>query len=233
MHPAALTAEQVAALYASGSANGAPLPPEQADPGPPPPPPPPSAYPTTVLADTPSMYWHLGELGQSPMADASGSNRVGTYRNGNTYGQEDALVNGSDTAVLMPGRPASATATSPQAAPPPTRSRRGSRPSSFNGGKILGYEDAQTGWGVNYDRQVYMTNNGRIAYGIKSGGVNQIDHVDHALQQQRVAPRRRHAGCERHGPVRRRCPDRHQRHRDAGCLQPASGGSVAETSPAG
>ena len=200
LHTSALTPEQVAALYASGSAHGAPLPPEQADPGPPPPPPPPSSYPTTVMADTPSMYWRLGELGQLPVADASGLNRIGTYRNGLTYGQEDALVNGSDTAVLMSGTSGVGYSNQSQAAPTTYSMEAWVKTSSFNGGKILGYEDAQTGWGVNYDRQLYMTNNGRIAYGIKSGGVNQVDHVDHALQQQRVAPRRRHPGCERAWP---------------------------------
>ncbi len=174
MHSAALTPEQVAALYASGAANGAPLPPEQVDPGPPPPPPPASAYPTTVLADAPSMYWHLGEQTQSPLADASGFNRIGTYRNGLTFGQDDALVNGSDTAVLSPGTSGVAYSNQSQAAPTTYSIEAWVKTGSFNGGKILGYEDVQTGWGVNYDRQLYMTNNGRIAYGIKSGGVNQV-----------------------------------------------------------
>ena len=45
--------------------------------------------------------------------------------------------------------------------------------SSFNGGKIIGLEDTRTGWGTVYDRQIYMTSNGRIAYSIRSGGVLQ------------------------------------------------------------
>ena len=114
-------------LYASGSAHGAPLPPEQADPGPPPPPPPPSAYPPAVLADAPSMYWQLGELGQLPVADSSGLNRIGTYRNGLTFGQPDALVNGSDTASSARARPASPTATRAGGPDHLLASRRGSR----------------------------------------------------------------------------------------------------------
>ena len=83
MHSTALTADQIASLYASGSANGAPLPPEQADPGPPPPPPPPSAYPATVMADVPSMYWHLGELtpgavGMHPASTGSAPTATGS-----------------------------------------------------------------------------------------------------------------------------------------------------------
>ena len=86
MHNSAFTAAQVAALYASGSAYGAQLPPEQPDPGDPPPPPGPSAFPAAVMADTPSLYWRLDELGQLPVTDSSGSNRTGTYRDGLSYG---------------------------------------------------------------------------------------------------------------------------------------------------
>jgi hypothetical protein len=172
LHPAALTADQVAALHASGSAHGAPLPAEQPDPGPPPPPPPPSAYPTTVMADAPSLYWKLGELGQGNIVDSSGLNRTGTYRNGVTYAQEDALVNGSDFAVLS-GSSGIGYTNQQQAAPTTFTIEAWVKTGSFNGGKILGYENAQTGWGTTYDRQLYMTNNGRIGYGILAGGVQQ------------------------------------------------------------
>jgi hypothetical protein len=172
LHPVALTAEQVSALYASGAAHGAPLPAEQPDPGPPPPPPPPSAYPTTVMADAPSLYWKLSELGQGAIADSSGLNRAGTYRNGVTYAQDDALVNGSDFAVLG-GSSGIGYSNQQQAAPTTFTIEAWVKTGSFNGGKILGYENAQTGWGTTYDRQLYMTNNGRIGYGILSGGVQQ------------------------------------------------------------
>jgi hypothetical protein len=173
LHSSALTPEQVAALYASGSAHGAPLPPEQADPGPPPPPPPPSAYPTTVMADLPSMYWRLNELGVGNIVDSSGNNRTGTYRNGLTYAQEDALVNGSDYAVVSPGSSGVGYTNQQQAGPTTYTIEAWVKTGSFNGGKILGFENAQTGWGTSHDRVLYMTNNGRIGYGIVSGGAQQ------------------------------------------------------------
>ena len=76
--------------------------------------------------------------------------------------------------MLSPGTSGVAYTNQSQAAPTTYSIEAWVKTSSFNGGKILGYEDVQTGWGVNYDRQIYMTNNGRIAYGIKSGGVNQV-----------------------------------------------------------
>lgn len=174
MHNAALTPDQVAALYASGSAHNAPLPPEQPDPGPPPPPPPPSSYPTTVLADGSSMYWRLNELGPGTVGDSSAlHNRTGTYRNGLTFAQDDALTNGSDFAVTSPGSSGVAYSNQAQAAPSTYSIEAWIKTNSFNGGKILGYEDVQTGWGTHFDRQLYMTNNGRIGYGIVAGGVQQ------------------------------------------------------------
>ncbi len=172
MHNAAFTAEQVAALYASGSAHGAPLPPEQPDPGPPPPPPPPSTYPSKVLADAPSLYWRLNELSQTTIADASGHNRTGTYRNGLSYGVAGALIDDS-TAVVSPGTSAVAYSNQLQAAPTTYSLEAWIKTSSSEGGKILGYEDVQTGWGDNYDRQLYMLNDGRIAYGIVAGAAQQ------------------------------------------------------------
>jgi hypothetical protein len=174
LHPTALTADQVSALYASGSAHGAPLPAEQPQPPPPPPPPPPSAYPTTVLADAPSAYWHLGEVsGSLPMADASGQNRTGTYRSGLSFGGAGALTGGTDTAVVSPGSSGIAYTNQSAAGPTVYSLEAWVKTNSVNGGKVIGLEDVQTGWGVKYDRQIYMTNNGRLAYGIVSGGVQQ------------------------------------------------------------
>jgi chitodextrinase len=171
MHQTALTPAEVAALYSSGSAHGAPLPPEQPDPGPPPPPPGPSAFPATVMTDLPSMYWRLNELGQVAVADASGNNRTGTYRNGLTYGTTGALVDTS-TAVQSPGTSGVAY-TNQQVTNPQVYSLELFLKTTNNGGKILGLENTQTGWGTTYDRHLYMTS-GRIAYGVLSAGVRQV-----------------------------------------------------------
>jgi hypothetical protein len=45
------------------------------------------------------------------------------------------------------------------------------RSTSTRGGKLIGFENVPTGWGASYDRHVYMTNAGRLTYGVMSGGV--------------------------------------------------------------
>ncbi len=233
MHNAALTPEQVAALYASGSAHGAPLPPEQPDPGPPPPPPPPSTYPSAVTADAPSLYWRLNELSQTTVADASGHNRTGTYRNGLSYGVLGALTDNS-TAVLSPGTSGVAYSNQQQAAPHDLLARgRGSRRARTTAGRSSATRTPRPAGATSYDRQLYMTNDGRIAYGILSGGAQQTVTSTSVLQRRPVAPRRRDAGRGRHEPLRRRWPGRHQPDGDARRRTTATGASAAATSPAG
>ena len=112
-------------------------------------------------------------------------------------------------------------------------SRRGSRRAPSTAARSSGYENAQTGWGRQLDRQIYMTNNGRIAYGIMSGGVQPVDHVDHgcynnnvwhhvvATQGAAAWPCTSTVCSSAPTPPRRRTPTT------------ATGGSVAETSPVG
>ena len=172
MHNAALTAEQVAALYASGSAHGAPLPPEQADPGDPPPPVP-SAYPGAVLADAPRFYWPLNELSQGTIFDATANLVNGTHRNGLTFGQQGALTNGTDTATLSPGVSGIGYTNTSVAAPTTFSLELFVKTTSATGGKLIGFDDVRTGNGLVYDRHLYMSNAGRISYGVNVGGVHQ------------------------------------------------------------
>ncbi len=117
------------------------------------------------------MYWQLGELGQLPLADSSGNNRTGTYRNGLTYGVPGALPD-TTTGVQSPGTSGVAY-TNQQVTNPQVYSLEVFLKTSSGGGKILGLENAQTGWGTTYDRQLYMSG-GRITYGILAGGVQRV-----------------------------------------------------------
>jgi Concanavalin A-like lectin/glucanases superfamily len=55
------------------------------------------SYSAEVLADSPALYWRLGEVSGSTAADASGNGRTGTYGAGVTLGQGGALTNSGDT----------------------------------------------------------------------------------------------------------------------------------------
>jgi hypothetical protein len=58
-------------------------------------------YSTEVLADSPSLYWRLGESVGTTAADASGNARTGTYGSSVTLNQTGAISGDANTAVLI------------------------------------------------------------------------------------------------------------------------------------
>lgn len=58
-------------------------------------------YSATVLADSPVLYWRLGESSGSTAADTSGNGRAGTYSGSYTQGAAGLLTGDSDTAVVF------------------------------------------------------------------------------------------------------------------------------------
>ena len=64
----------------------------------------PTAYANAVLADSPYLYYRLGEASGTTVADSSGNARNGTYAGGFTLAQAGDTDGGnSDTAVLLDG----------------------------------------------------------------------------------------------------------------------------------
>lgn len=61
-----------------------------------------TTYASSVLADTPSVYWRLGDTGGAA-ADASGKAQPGTYLGGTAPGQVGALRGDANTAVSLDG----------------------------------------------------------------------------------------------------------------------------------
>jgi hypothetical protein len=127
-----------------------------------------------VLGDAPSMWWRLGEASRVTVADASGNGRAGWYRNNLTYGAPGAIAGSTDTAVACPGSSGLAYSLDAVSGPTTYSLELFFRSTSTRGGKLIGLEDVQTGWGTAYDRHVYLTNNGHLAYGIRSSGTQHV-----------------------------------------------------------
>ncbi|HVD02208.1 MAG TPA: LamG-like jellyroll fold domain-containing protein [Candidatus Dormibacteraeota bacterium] len=62
-----------------------------------------TSYSATIQADSPAVYYRLGEASGSTAADASGNNRTGTYSGSVTLGTAGALIGDSDTAATFSG----------------------------------------------------------------------------------------------------------------------------------
>jgi hypothetical protein len=60
-------------------------------------------YRTTILADSPAIFWRLGESTGTIAADDSGHSDTGTYASGVTLGVAGAVIGDADTAVTLDG----------------------------------------------------------------------------------------------------------------------------------
>ncbi|GAA4359798.1 PKD domain-containing protein [Angustibacter luteus] len=123
-----------------------------------------SAYADGVLADGASQYWRLGESSATTAYNSAGFDDLtlgaGVTR-GAAGGTGDAdkasTFNGTDTAFGVNSQPVTA--------PDTFSAEAWFKTTTTSGGKILGFGGSTTGLSGNYDRHVYMTNDGKLTFG--------------------------------------------------------------------
>lgn len=159
VYPTVLNAQQVANHYQlAGGAITVPASPTD-------------VYGAKVFSQNPDVYWRLDETSGSTAKDASfAAQSDGTFGSGVTLAQGAGIQSG--TAVSLDGTQDGLVATKVSyGAPAQVSEETWLKTSTTSGGKILGFENAATGNGSNYDKQIYMTNDGRIVYGVYVGSV--------------------------------------------------------------
>lgn len=160
IYPAPLTAQQVAQHYtlAGGTPNVNPAPKD--------------AYGAAVYNDNPDFYWRLNETSGSVAADSSFyGGTTGAYGPSVQLGQQGIVgqsiaVTGSQDSTVGESAPVSS--------PASFSTEAWFKTGTTTGGKIIGFENTQTGNGSNYDKQTYMTNDGSLIFGIYNGGFNTV-----------------------------------------------------------
>ncbi|MET8676369.1 LamG-like jellyroll fold domain-containing protein [Streptomyces sp. NPDC004647] len=126
-------------------------------------------YPARVKADGANLYWRYDEAGGQFAADASGTDNSGIHRNAPTYRVTPPAVPGPSTAVGYNGTDEYTYS-----------DRKHSRPTSYSietwfktttrqGGKLVGFGDRTQEPSASHDKHLYMTNDGRIVFGVNSG----------------------------------------------------------------
>jgi PKD repeat protein len=127
-------------------------------------------YSDTVLADSPSHYWRLdGPAGSTKAFDQAGFDDL-NLGSGVTQGAAGALAGTSNTAADFNGTSDGTSATpSPVAGPQQFGLEAWFKTTTTSGGKIIGFGDQPTGNSGNYDRHIYMDDNGRVYFGIWLG----------------------------------------------------------------
>ncbi|QXJ24369.1 PKD domain-containing protein [Actinomadura graeca] len=132
----------------------------------------PGPYAGEITGDGASAYWRLGES-SGPGFDYAGVNDL-TIGTGVVRGQAGAISGDADRALAFNGT-SSGTAGSGAA---PTRQgfsvEAWVKTTSKSGGKIIGYGNAASGLSAKYDRHLYMTNDGRVVFGVYPGATKTV-----------------------------------------------------------
>lgn len=129
----------------------------------------PGTYAQSVLADQPNNYWRLGESSGTTGVDLAGKDDL-LLRPGVSLGADGAIS--GDTAANFNG-------TLDGVAADPTLNFRPQvfsqeawfKTGSTSGGQIFGYGNTQTTVSADFDRVLYMSNLGRLFFGVRPNGV--------------------------------------------------------------
>ena len=134
------------------------------------------AYGKAVYTADPDFYWRLGESSGTVAADSSRSMTPGNYSGAVTQGATGLVAGTGDTAAAFAdGIVSSGT----QINDPRTYSLEAwFSTTTDRGGKIIGFGDQQTGLSGNYDRHVYLQDDGRLVFGTWTGTANTITTTD-------------------------------------------------------
>ncbi|QEE62511.1 PKD domain-containing protein [Salinibacterium sp. dk2585] len=161
VYPAVLTRQQVVSHFVAAG-NASPLPAAPAD-----------AYGQSVYNDDPTLYWRLADDTATTAADSGMQNTPGTYSGSATLGQPGALADGDDEAVGFTGN--TVIGSNKSFANPRTYSLEAwFQTSTETGGKIIGFGDQRNGLSSNYDRHLYMQDDGHLVFGTWTGSANTI-----------------------------------------------------------
>jgi Concanavalin A-like lectin/glucanases superfamily len=120
-------------------------------------------YQQAVLADNPSFLWPLNDSGDTA-ADASGNGFNGTYEPGTTQGT-DGPFSGTN-ATSFDGNTGLVTSQSQVVGPQVFSVELWFKTTTIDGGKLVGFGNSQTGSSSNYDRHIYMMNDGQLVFGV-------------------------------------------------------------------
>ncbi|MEU2718843.1 LamG-like jellyroll fold domain-containing protein [Streptomyces sp. NPDC007205] len=132
-------------------------------------------YAQRVLADGADLYWRFEETDGTFAADSSGAGNGGIHRGASTRGIIPGAVPDSNAAVGYRGADGYTYSERPSPTPTSYSLETWFKTSTTTGGKLVGF-DSRT-WMMRsrrYDKHVYMTNDGRLVFGVYAGGARTI-----------------------------------------------------------
>ena len=125
------------------------------------------AYGAAVYSQEPTLYWRLNESTAGTIQDYSGAGNPGSVFGAVTPSVSGAIVGVANNAMRFAGGQAISTTRFDN--PTVYSLEAWFKTTSTSGGKIIGFGNSSNGNSNNYDRHVYMTNNGRLTFGVYTG----------------------------------------------------------------
>jgi hypothetical protein len=131
-------------------------------------------YGGTVFDDDPELYWRLADTTGTTAKDSSYFGPMpGTY--GSTVVKGVPGIVAGNSAITTSGSTSGTVAMQTPITPPSVFSGEvWFKTSSLTGGKLLGFHDVQAGGTSSGDKNLYMTNDGRLVFGTFVGGFQTI-----------------------------------------------------------
>jgi hypothetical protein len=133
------------------------------------------SYPQTVLRAKPSFFWRLNQISSHIAADSSPHSFTGIYEPGTTLGMPGPIAGSRAKATAFNGVSGIVTSTAQVASPQKFSIEAWFKTTTNTGGKLVGFGNQQTGASSNYDRHIYMMNDGQLVFGVQTGQLSSIE----------------------------------------------------------
>ncbi|GAA1627016.1 PKD domain-containing protein [Georgenia ruanii] len=138
------------------------------------PPAPSDKYGAAVYNADPDLYWRLNEQAGPTAQDAGKQGVPGTYNGEYQLQAAGALAGVNDRAVRFTGTGGHIASTAQFTNPSVYSLELWFSTTTTRGGKLIGFGASATGTSSNYDRHVYMQDDGRLVFGVWTGQTNTI-----------------------------------------------------------
>ncbi|MFI5619133.1 DNRLRE domain-containing protein [Streptomyces sp. NPDC051567] len=133
------------------------------------------AYPDQVRADGAELYWRYDDTVGPYVADSSnGGNTSGVQVNAPALRQSPAAVSGTSTAMGFNGTSQKIHSDHRQSVGTSYTIETWFKTGSSRGGKLIGFGNNTSSSSTTYDKQVYLTNSGRLVFGVYNGSTRTI-----------------------------------------------------------
>ncbi|MEU6757528.1 LamG-like jellyroll fold domain-containing protein [Streptomyces sp. NPDC046685] len=133
------------------------------------------SYPNQVRADGAQLYWRYDDTVSPYVADSSVSgNTSGVQLNAPALRQSPGAVSGTSTAMGFNGTSQQVYSDHRQTVGSTYTIETWFKTNTTRGGKLIGFGDNTARSSGSYDRHLYMTNTGRLAFGVYNGSAKAV-----------------------------------------------------------